>query len=174
MLNLSNAPGVMQAINAAGYAVEQRDNLLFAIRTSDGATGTDIDAAVQQIDAAYPVATAADHVCKAIEVLATTKRNLVIAPYSPGEMAAWPIKRAEALAYQASANTADAPNLQAEANARGMALATLVEKVLADAQRFSAVEAAIAGTSGRHRDAVKNLSTHAAIAAYNYMSGWPL
>ena len=38
MLNLSNAPGVMQAINAAGYAVEQRDNLLFAIRTSDGAT----------------------------------------------------------------------------------------------------------------------------------------
>ena len=115
MLNLSNAPGVMQAINAAGYAVEQRDNLLFAIRTSDGATGTDIDAAVQQIDAAYPVTTAADHVCRAIEALATAKRNAVIAPYSPGEMAAWPIKRAEALAYQLSSSAADAPNLQTEA-----------------------------------------------------------
>ena len=174
MLNLSNAPGAMQAINAAGYAVEQRDNHVFAVRSSDGATGPDIDAAVQQIDDAYPVATAADHVCKAIESLATTKRNLVIAPYSPGEMASWPIKRAEALAYQASANTADAPNLQAEANARGVSLSTLVGKVIADAQRFSAIEAAIAGTSGRHRDAVKALTSHAQIMSYDYTTGWPL
>lgn len=174
MLTLSNAPGAMQAINAAGYAVEQRDNHVFAVRSSDGATGPDIDAAVQQIDDAYPVATAADHVCKAIEALATAKRNAVIAPYSPGEMAAWPIKRAEALAYQAGGNSADAPNLSVEAFTRGMALSTLVQKVIADAQRFSGIEAAIAGTSGRHRDAVKSLATHEQIMAYDYTTGWPL
>ena len=174
MLNLSNSPGVMEAINAAGYYVEQRGNLLLAVRVSDGATGPDIEAAVQQIDNDYPVTATAEHVCKAIEALATAKRNAVIAPYSPGEMAAWPIKRAEALAYQASANTADAPNLQAEANARGVSLSTLVGKVIADAQRFSAIEAAIAGTSGRHRDAVKALTSHAQIMSYDYTTGWPL
>ena len=140
----------------------------------DGVWQSSDDAAVQAIIAAFDVATFANAVCAKIESLATTKRNLVIAPYSPGEMAAWPIKRAEALAYQASANTADAPNLQAEANARGISLPTLVGKVLADAQRFSSIEAAIAGTSGRHRDAVKALPSHAQIMSYDYTIGWPL
>jgi predicted P-loop ATPase len=174
MLTINNWPGLMASINAAGYHVDQRDGVLIGIRSSDGATGADIDAAVQQIDDTYPVATAADYVCKAIEALATAKRNLVVAPYSPGEMASWPIKRAEALAYQASGNAADAPNLSNEATARGITLAALVAKVLADAARFAGVESAIAGTSGKHRDAVRALATHADIMAYDYTTGWPL
>ncbi len=174
MLTLSNAVGAMQAINAAGYAVEQRGNTLFGIRMADGATGQAIDDAIMAIDTAYPVSAAADAVCKQIEVLATSKRNQVIAGYSPGEMASWPIKRAEALAYQVSNNESDAPNLDAEASSRGITLAALVAKVLADAERFAGIEAAIAGASGRHRDAVRTLTTHADIAAYDYSVGWPL
>lgn len=174
MLTINNWPGLMASINAAGYHVDQRDGVLIGIRSADGATGADIDAAVQQIDDTYPVATAADVVCRQIEALATAKRNMVIAGFSPGEMASWPIKRSEALAYQASGNAADAPNLSNEATARGITLAALVAKVLADAARFAGVESAIAGTSGKHRDAVRALTTHADIMAYDYTTGWPL
>lgn len=174
MLNLSNAPGVMQAINAAGYVVEQRDNNLFGVRVSDGATGEDVDNAISQIDLNYPVSAAADYVCKIIDEIATSKRNKVIAPYSPGEMAAWPIKRDEALTYQSSGSTSDAPNLDAEAASRGMSLQTLVTKVLNDAAKFSWIEAHIAGTSGRHRDAIRLCQTHEEIMNYNYNTGWPV
>lgn len=140
----------------------------------DGVWQADDADAVQVIIDAFDVAALANACVAKIEALATAKRNTVVAPYSPGEMASWPIKLAEALAYQASGNSADAPNLSVEASARGMALSTLVQKVIADAQRFSAIEAAIAGTSGRHRDAVKALTSHAQIMAYDYTTGWPL
>lgn len=174
MLNLSNAPGVMVAINAAGYAVEQRDNILFGIRLSDGATGQDVDDAVAQIDAEYSVASAAEYVCKNIEALATQKRNIVIAPFSSGEMSSWPIKRSEAILFKQTNNPSDAPYLANEAVIRGITLETLADKVIADATRFSNVEAAIAGTSGRHRDSVKALTTFEQVANYNYKTGWPL
>ena len=174
MLNLSNAPGAMQAINAAGYAVEQRDNNLFGVRISDGATGVDIDDIVSQIDLNYPTNAAADYVCKKIEALATAKRNYVVSAYSPGEMASWAIKRTEALAYVASGLSSDAPNLQSEAATRGTTLTELVTKVINDANRFAGLEAAIAGTSGRHRDAVKALSTKEAMSTYDYTIGWPV
>lgn len=174
MLNLSNAPGAMQAINAAGYVVEQRDNNLFGVRVSDGATGEDVDNAISQIDLNYPVSAAADYVCKIIDEIATSKRNKVIAPYSPGEMAAWPIKRDEALTYQSSGSASDVPNLDAEAASRGMSLQTLVAKVLNDAAKFSWIEAHIAGTSGKHRDAIRLCQTHEEIMNYNYNTGWPV
>lgn len=140
----------------------------------DGVWEASDDAAVQAIIDAFDVAAYASAVCVKVEALATAKRNIVIAPFSPGEMASWPIKRAEALAYQASSNAADAPNLSTEAAARGITLAALVAKVLADATRFAGVESAIAGTSGRHRDAVRALATHTAVGDYDYHAGWPL
>lgn len=174
MLTINNWPGLMAAINAAGYHVDQRENTLIGLRSIDGATGDDIDAAIMAVAASYPVGDAANYVCKQVEALATAKRNAVVAPYSPGEMASWPIKRAEALAYQTTSNLADAPNLSVEANARGMALPALVGKVLQDAARFAGIEAAIAGVSGRHRDAIKALTTHEQVRAYDYTTDWPL
>jgi hypothetical protein len=174
MLTINNWPGLMTSINAAGYHVDQHDGVLVGYRTSDGATGADVDAAIMALIAAYPVADAATYVCKQVDALATAKRNAVIAGYSPGEMASWPIKRAEAMAFQASGNAGDAPNLGSEASARGVALSVLVGKVLADAARFAGVEAAIAGASGRHRDAVRALSTHDQVMGYDFTNGWPL
>ncbi len=174
MLTINNYPGLMAAINAAGYHVDQRENTLIGIRSIDGANGDDIDAAIMAVAASYPVGDAANYVCKQVEALATAKRNAVVAPYSPGEMASWPIKRAEALAYQVSNNESDAPNLSVEANARGLSLPALAGKVLQDAARFAGIEAAIAGVSGRHRDAVRALATHQAIAEYDYNTDWPV
>ena len=176
MLNLSNAIGSMQAINAAGYVVEQHGNTLLGIRLSDGATGQDIDAAIQAIDDAYPVSAAADIVCAQIEALAEAKRGSVYAAGNFGvfEAGGWALKLREANAYAASGNAADAPFLLREATRGGITLENLVTRVLTNAALLAPMEADIAGEARRHKDAVRALATHAEIVAYDYTVGWPL
>lgn len=174
MLEIENWPGLMDDINAAGYHVNQHDGVLIGVRTSDGATGPDIDTAIMTVTGAYPVSSSAAYVCKLIEALATAKRNMIVAAYSAGEMASWPIKRTEALAYNVSGNIGDAPNLSAEAIERGVSLPILAGKVLADASRFANLEATIAGVSGRHRDTVRSLTTHEQVMSYDFNTGWPV
>jgi len=114
-------------------------------------------------------------VINAIEALAKSKRDAVVSSYSPAEMAAWGIKRAEALAYQASENVADASNLALEAQERQIPLDDLVDKVLAKAAALSALEAFIAGTCGRKQDAVRACATVQAVAdeLADMGNGWP-
>lgn len=111
---------------------------------------------------------------------AKTVRDAVVANISAAEMASWPIKRAEALAYQASSNTADAPALALEAQARGIALTDLVTKVLDKASALSALEAAIAGRCGALQDAARAAAALPvaadalmALAAIDIDAGWP-
>lgn len=101
-------------------------------------------------------------------------RDSIVAGISPAEMASWAIKRAEALAWTASGNTADAPGLLLEAQARGVTLAALVQRVLTKAAALSALEAAIAGRCGAIQDAARAAMTAAAIAAIDVGAGWPL
>lgn len=108
--------------------------------------------------------------------LAKAKRDGIVAGISPAEMASWPIKRAEAVAWRAkgaSATSADAPNLATEATARGLSLADLVGKVLTKADRLATSEAQIAGTCGKHQDVIKTLATVAAVESYDIQTGWP-
>lgn len=108
---------------------------------------------------------------------ADTKSGQVRAAYTAGisidEKVSWPIKRAEALAYQASGSAAGAPNLALEAQARGIALADLVTKVLDKAAALSTREAAIAGRCGALQDAARVATTVAELAAIDIDSGWP-
>jgi hypothetical protein len=97
-----------------------------------------------------------------------------IHPYAtPEEMSTWPIKRAEALAYQVSQNADDAPTLAIEASIREVSLASIVSRVLTNAAVLLEAEITIAGTSGLHRDAVEALETIAAVDTYDYSAGWP-
>lgn len=155
---------LLDAIVSNGYCVEEVDGVL----TSSN------DLAVQSIIDNFTLQELKDRRCMYVDKLATDKRNKVIAPYSPGEMAAWPIKHSEATLFKQTNNPSDAPYLANEAVIRGITLEALADKVIADATRFSNVEAAIAGTSGRHRDAVKALTTFEQVANYNYKTGWPL
>lgn len=174
MLTIYNWPGLMDAINAAGYRVDQHDNNLIGVKTSDGTTGAAVDSAIEAVVSGYPVGAAADVVCQQIEALATAKRNAVVAPFSPGEMSSWPIKLAEARQFGLSANPADAPFLAREAAKRGVTLQQLADKVIANAAQLSAIEADIAGVNGMHRDAVRALTTHEQVLTYDYTTGWPL
>lgn len=121
---------------------------------------------------AFSLADAQAEVIAEIDALAKAKRDAVVAAISPAEMASWPIKRTEAAAFDGT--DASAPFLAAEAAARGVATIVLVEKVQNKGAALSGLEAAISGVSGRHCDAVKALYSFAAIADYDYSTGWPV
>lgn len=104
---------------------------------------------------------------------AKTLRDRVVSTVSAGEMASWPIKRAEAMAYSQSGNPADAPMLSAEAAARGVTLPAIIARVAANATMFAGLESAISGADGRHRDAIDALASFEAVAAYDLTARWP-
>lgn len=121
-----------------------------------------------EIAAAWPEAQRGATIA-AIDAHANALRNGMTAGITPAEMASWSIKRGQAMAYQG--DPAACPMLAAEAAARGVPLSAIVDRVLAAASALSAAEAAIAGTAGRHKDAVK---TAADPSAYDWSGGWPL
>lgn len=156
--------GLHDAVRAAGYRLEQ----------SNGVWLADDAEAVQAIIDGYSVAQAIAH--RQSECLAIAKglRDKAISGISAGEMAGWPLKLAEARAFAADPAGAQTPMLSAEAAARGVTVAELVSKVGSNSTRFAALEAAIGGADGRHRDALAALTTFEAVAAYDLSTGWPV
>lgn len=106
--------------------------------------------------------------------MAKEKRDAVTANISPAEMASWPIKRAEALAYKSAGTDSSAPSLFLEAQARGVALAALVEIVLANAAMLSSLEAGIAGRCGAIKDAASAATSVDELEAIDITGGWPV
>lgn len=155
--------GLHAAISGAGLVLEQVGREWVA---------DDADA-VQAIIDGYTVAQAI--ATRQAECLAIAKglRDKAISGISPGEMAGWPIKLAEAQAFAADPINAQTPMLSAEAAARGVTVAELVGKVGGNSTRFAALEAAIGGADGRHRDALARLTTFEDVAAYDLTAGWP-
>lgn len=132
------------------------------------------EAEVQAVIDAYTISDAHAEVVAQIDAHAKQLRDQVVASISPAEMASWTIKQAEARAYQASGNASDAPMLGIEAQARGVTVAQLADKVLSKAMQLSHLEAMIAGVSGAHADAVRSLPTFDAVLAYDWHTGWPI
>lgn len=156
--------GLHAAIAAAGHWLRQVDGHWMA----------DDEAAVQAIIDAYPLAALQADVVADIDAHARALRELVVRDTSPAEMASWPIKRAEALAFAANGDPASAPMLAVEAAARGVSLGDMAAMVTAKATALSALEAAISGTAGRHADAVRAMQTFEQVLAYDWKAGWPL
>lgn len=155
--------GLHDHIRAAGYG----------LCCVDGTWQSTNDAAVQAIIDGYSLADSKAEICGRINTRAKELRDAAVAGISPAEMASWAIKRGEAAVYATSGNAADAPVLSAEAAARGVALADIVARVTANAAALAMLEAAIAGVSGKHRDAVNALATFGAVLGYDYSAGWP-
>jgi hypothetical protein len=109
-----------------------------------------------------------------IEEKAAEQRAKVTYPASPQEMASWAVKLSQARAFVASQLDSDAPMLAAEGAARGTSTADIAQRVLNNAAAYEQAEGAIAGVSGRHRDAVRALIDVDAVLAYDWRAGWPL
>lgn len=155
-------PSLHAAIRAAGHW----------LREENGTWVSSNDEAVQAIIDGFTIEQARAARKAEISAYATAMRNRVIGGYSAGEMASWPLKLAEARAFQADP-LADCPLLTMESQARGVPLASLAQRVQENATLFAGLEALIAGVEGMHRDAVEALSDFGLIAAYDFSSGWP-
>lgn len=160
-------PGLTERLAANGIALEFIDGVPHA---SNAAAGQAIIDAYTPADA---LASIRAEVTASITAHAKALRDRVVGSYSAGELASWPIKLAEAAKYAQTGQAGDAPMLAAEAQARGITMAELVGKVGGNAATFAALEAAIAGIDGKHRDAIKALATVAQVAAYDWRTGWP-
>lgn len=106
--------------------------------------------------------------------MACEMRNTVTAGISSAEMASWPIKQAEAAAYAKTQDAATAPALKIEADARGMPLSDLVDRVLRNAQQLAALEAMIAGRCGAICDAADAAQSFDDLDEIKINDGWPL
>ncbi len=112
-------------------------------------------------------------VCSNIDVIANGLRDASVATISAAEMASWPIKRTEVLAFQAHGNISDAPSLIIEAQDRGIELDVLVGKILAKATERATLEAQIAGRCGALQDAARAVKDDNELLAIDIRSGWP-
>ena len=98
--------------------------------------------------------------------------NSIVEDAAPVKMASWPFKEAEALAYLASNDEADAEKLLIEANYRNITLDALVTIVMAKSELYRTQESIISGRRGKHRDAVKLLASVSDVLEYDYTVNW--
>lgn len=109
-----------------------------------------------------------------IDAYAAGLRNQVVRGYSAGEMASWSFKLAEARAFTATNDPLQAPTLAASATIRGITVAAMAAKVLANSAPFLNAEAAIDGIRGKHSDAIDACPDIPSIITYNWHVGWPV
>lgn len=159
--------GQHEAVAAAGLRLRWINGVL---NTADDKGLNANDAAVQAVLDAYLLADAIKSVNNKIDDFAKTLRDKFLKSFSPGEMAAWAVKKAEADKFQVSGLASDAPNLQAEATFRGVTLAALATKVINNFNTQAAREAKIAGNAGKHKDNVQALASFAAVNGYDWQT----
>lgn len=154
--------GLHEAIRKAGHW----------LREENGVWISSNDTAVQAIIDGFTLDNAKAEVSARVDAFAKALFDKAVAGTSAAEMAGWSILRAEAIAYNANV-TGSCPAMTAEAAQRGITLAALAAKVTGNANRFDGLRAAVAGTSGKHRDALAALTTFDAVLDYNFGNGWP-
>lgn len=160
---IEKGTGLHEAIRTAGEW----------LREENGEWISSNDDVVQAIMDAYTLDSAKAEVSRVVSLHAKKLRDKVVAAISAGEMASWGIKLSEAVKFSTSGDSAQCPMLSAEAAARGVSLASLVAKVGGNGQNFSYLEAAIGGNDGKHRDAIKALTTFDEVLDYDFSAGWP-
>lgn len=155
--------GLHLAISAAGHALSQ----------VDGAWVSSDDLAVQTIIDGYTLDQCKAEARAKVDAHAKELFDRAVSGISAAEMAGWPILRAEAKLYALTGSEADCPAIAFEAQMRGVTVSALAAKVQANTVKFDALRAAIAGASGKHRDAIAALALFEAVLAYDYTTGWP-
>ena len=92
-------------------------------------------------------------------------RAALVANTHPAEMSSWSLKLAEA-------QQGGGQQLAAEAQVRGVPTEDVVARVLKNGRQLALAEASIAGVAGKHRDAVKAMTTVEDVLAYDFSQGW--
>lgn len=107
-----------------------------------------------------------------LENLAGDFRRRVTGRAMPSEMATWATKAQFARAYLAGAPFPP-PLIEQEALARGVPATAVATRIRDKADNFERLEAQLAGAAGKHKDALRALTSVDAILAYDITAGWP-
>lgn len=105
---------------------------------------------------------------------AFTARERATSGVAAAEMASWGIKVLEAKDYTLYQDDTRTPLIAMEASFRQVTVAQLAERIVNNSNNLSMLEAAIAGNSGRHVDAINALSSIENVVAYDWRDGWPV
>lgn len=160
--------GLHLRLRANGFAVLQRNGVYVGRPAGN-------DTAIQAIIDAWTLADQRDYAKTVIDQHARDARDRATADYSAAEMAQWKTKEAEARAYYDDSG-ASVPNLQREATARGLTLDQLATKVIAKADAFLLLDAAVWARRQTLVDALNTAADFAAVNAIEISSykGWPV
>lgn len=162
MINyIEKGVGLHAKLNAAGHWLEDRD----------GKWVSSDDEAVQSIIDSYSLSECQDALCKEIDKHAARLRDKVTEGVSPAEMASWSLKSVEASAKEVDPAAAT-PMLDQEADVRGVSVDSIAARVRVNAAALMSSEAAIAGIAGKHKDAVRTLTSFDQVAAYDWHVDW--
>lgn len=92
--------------------------------------------------------------------------------YAAAEMASWTELLAEAKAYQASGDVADAPLCNAEAIASSLPIGMVIGRIVTNATAYQDYLTAVKGARNKHLIAISQLTGDDALN-YDWRSGWP-
>lgn len=152
------------AIRAAGHSLAQ----------VNGVWVSDNDTAVKAIITAFdPLAAAIAAQKSALDAFAATKRSASGVYPSPLETSRWQEKYRQAKAYKATPVDPSAPDVAAEALARGVTTDALATMIIAKGDSLAAKEAAIAGLAGKYADTISAMTVWQSVLAYDFTTGWP-
>jgi hypothetical protein len=177
-------PETLSAEQASSFGVLPFSNITPALEWNEKHNGsTDVISATKVIrtqtvvplDATELIQLATDTLAQKKEEvrdIGREKRDVIVDYASPYEAASWSLKKAEADAYNLDPATASTPILSGESAVRGISLADIVARVTANASAFSAAEANISGSEGKHNDALDALTTTPDLLAYDVTIGW--
>lgn len=163
---------MIKYVNKPGLDAHLAKSSHWAINVN-GVWHTSNDVEVQHLIDTYTLDQAKDWVKKQIDAYAAELLNARMAGVSPAEMASWPMKYAEAVAYRKNPSPASAPMLNAEAAVRGVTLESIVARVEANAPQYMMLEATYRGAAGKHKDAIMAAATFEEIRNYDWRIGWP-
>lgn len=103
----------------------------------------------------------------ALTIAFSARMAAIKAGYPPDEIQSWFDQKGEAVSFTADKG-APTPLLSAMAAARGITVADLAGRILANAQAYSAAAGALIGTRQKYEDAVNNAVDAAAVAAISW------
>lgn len=106
-----------------------------------------------------------------IDQYADIVRKTLFEAFAPTEAAFWSLRLQRAQNFQA--NGTIHAMLQAEADAAGITVNSMANRIITKNSDVELKEMQVSGTALKHRIAVNNLPTIAEVAAYDWRGSWP-
>lgn len=163
-------PGLIEKIEAAGYTIERS----YTGGSSAGVWRSSNEAEAQRIADSYTLDEAKAHLRAAVSDMAKHLLDKIATDsgYSMTEIAVWAEKERLARQFSGAKNVSPPRELVREAEAAGVTVTDLCDKILENASSWRDAQAAIMGARMRLKNQIDALADLQAAASFDCNSGW--